>query len=99
VPPIVDGRKLAGEITKGEKNPVIASRRIYDWVLDNIEYWVKHPDRLKASSVGSSVYCLEKRTGYCTDFHSLYTALARASGIPWQTTSLIEVHSVAGKPR
>lgn len=75
-------RRLAADITGGEANPVRASRRIYDWVLDNVDYWVKHPSRLKASPVGSSEYCLDSRTGNCTDFHSLWTALARASGIP-----------------
>jgi transglutaminase-like putative cysteine protease len=75
-------QKLAAEITKGEKNPVAAARLIYDWELANVEYWVKDPANKKASPVGSTRYCLEKKTGNCTDFHSLWTSLARASGIP-----------------
>jgi len=47
-----------------------------------VDYWVKHPDRLKASPVGSADYCMKEKTGNCTDFHSLWTALARSSGIP-----------------
>jgi transglutaminase-like putative cysteine protease len=43
---------------------------------------VNDPDNLKASPVGSTRYTLEKRTGNCTDFHSLFTSLARAEGIP-----------------
>lgn len=77
-----DVRKLAAEITGGEKNPVLAARKIYDWELKNVEYWVKDPDNKKASPVGSTLYTLEKRTGNCTDFHSLWTSLARAEGIP-----------------
>jgi transglutaminase-like putative cysteine protease len=77
-----DIRKLAAEITGGEKNVVVAARKIYDWVLNNIEYWVKYPEKLKASPVGSSDYCLANKTGNCTDFHSLWAALARAEGIP-----------------
>ena len=53
-----------------------------DWTLKNVEYWVKYPDRLKASPVGSAEYCLQNKTGNCTDFHSLWTSLARSSGIP-----------------
>ncbi|HEX6813054.1 MAG TPA: transglutaminase domain-containing protein [Planctomycetota bacterium] len=74
--------KLAAEICGGEKNPVLKARKLYDWTLQNVEYWVKDPSKWKASPVGSSDYCLKNRTGNCTDFHSLWTALARASGIP-----------------
>lgn len=75
-------RKLAAEITGGEENPVLAARKLYDWTLANVEYWVKDPSKWKASPVGSSEYCLKERTGNCTDFHSLWTALARGAGIP-----------------
>lgn len=75
-------RKLAKEIAGDETNPVKVARKIYDWELANIEYWVKDPNNKKASPVGSTEYCLASRTGNCTDFHSLWTSLARANGIP-----------------
>jgi transglutaminase-like putative cysteine protease len=75
-------RTLAASIRGDETNPVLVARKLYDWTLDNVEYWVKDPAKWKASPVGSSEYCLAQRTGNCTDFHSLWTALARASGIP-----------------
>lgn len=75
-------RQLAAQITKDEPNPVLAARKIYDWVLENIDYWVKDPKNKKASPVGSTTYCLTFRTGNCTDFESLWTSLARAAGIP-----------------
>jgi transglutaminase-like putative cysteine protease len=81
VPIDANVQKLAAEITKGEKNPVAAARLIYDWELANVDYWVKDPTKKKASPVGSTKYCLESKTGNCTDFHSLWTSLARASGI------------------
>jgi len=77
-----DIRALAEKIVGDEKNPVLASRKLYDWTLDNIEYWVKDPKNKKPSPVGSTEYCLTNKTGNCTDFHSLWTSLARASGIP-----------------
>jgi hypothetical protein len=75
-------RALAQQIVGVEKNPVLAARKLYDWTLDNIMYWVKDPKNKKASPVGSAEYCLTNKTGNCTDFHSLWTSLARASGIP-----------------
>lgn len=77
-------RKLADEIVGPETNPVLAARKLYDWVLKNVDYWVKDPKNKKASPVGSTTYCLTFRTGNCTDFESLWTSLARAKGIPTQ---------------
>lgn len=73
---------LAEQIVAGEQNPVVAARKIYDWTLQNIDYWVKDPERLKASPVGSTEYCLRTKTGNCTDFHSLFASLTQAVGIP-----------------
>lgn len=75
-------RALSGQITGGETNPVLAARKIYDWTLQNVDYWVKDPDHLKASPVGSTDYCLRTKTGNCTDFHSLFASLAISAGIP-----------------
>src|SRR5271163_2861000 len=75
-------KSLATSIVGGETNPVLAARKIYDWTLQNVDYWVKDPDHLKASPVGSSEYCLRTKTGNCTDFHSLFASLAMAAGIP-----------------
>jgi transglutaminase-like putative cysteine protease len=75
-------KTLSAFITGGETNPTLAARRIYNWTLDNVDYWVKDPDHLKASPVGSTEYCLTNKTGNCTDFHSLFASLAMAAGIP-----------------
>ena len=77
-----DIRKLAAQITGGESNPVVAARKLYDWTYKNVNYWVKDPEHLKASPVGSADYCLRTKTGNCTDFHSLFASLAIAAGIP-----------------
>ena len=75
-------KALANQIVGGEQNPVLAARKIYDWTLQNIDYWVKDPEHLKASPVGSAEYCLRTKTGNCTDFHSLFSSLTLAVGIP-----------------
>ncbi len=77
-------RRLADQIVGTETNPVLAARKLYDWVLANVDYWVKDPEHKKASPVGSTTYCLTFRTGNCTDFESLWASLARAKGIPTQ---------------
>jgi transglutaminase-like putative cysteine protease len=77
-------RRLADQIVGNETNPLLMARKLYDWTLDNVEYWVKDPKNKKASPVGSTTYCLTFRTGNCTDFESLWTSLARAKGIPTQ---------------
>jgi transglutaminase-like putative cysteine protease len=77
-----DIKKLSASIVGGETNPILAARKLYDWTLQNVDYWVKDPDHLKASPVGSTDYCLRTKTGNCTDFHSLFASLAMASGIP-----------------
>src|SRR4029077_11371654 len=40
---IIDGdiRKLALQIVGDEQNPVLAARKLYDWLLDNVEDWGK----------------------------------------------------------
>ena len=75
-------KSLSASIVGQETNPIRVARKIYDWTLNNVEYWVKDPDHLKASPVGSTEYCLTKKTGNCTDFHSLFASLAMASGLP-----------------
>jgi transglutaminase-like putative cysteine protease len=75
-------KSLSASITGGETNPILAARKIYDWTLENVDYWVKDPDHLKASPVGSTEYCLRTKTGNCTDFHSLFASLSIAAGIP-----------------
>jgi len=81
--PITDEMRRAADAAVGkEENPVRAARLLYDWTLKNVEYWVKDPANKKASPVGSSEYCMTTKTGNCTDFHSLWTALARSKGIP-----------------
>ncbi|MGA7080946.1 MAG: transglutaminase domain-containing protein [Terriglobales bacterium] len=75
-------KALSASIVGGETNPILAARKTYNGTLENVDYWVKDPDHLKASPVGSTEYCLRTKTGNCTDFHSLFASLAMAAGIP-----------------
>ena len=75
-------RGLAREIIGSEKNPFVAGQRVYDWMVSNVEWWVKDPAQWSPSSVGSSQACFEQRAGSDADMHSLYAALCRAADIP-----------------
>jgi len=75
-------KTLAAQITGGETNPILAARKLYDWTLNHVSYWVEYPDRMKASEFGSTDFCLATKSGNCTDFHSLFSSLAMADGIP-----------------
>ena len=75
-------RELAGQILGGETNPVRIARRLYDWIIENSDYYAKDPKRLQGSDEGNSSFCLKNRTGNCADMGSLWISLVRAREIP-----------------
>jgi len=67
--------KLAKEIAGDEKNLLLRARRIYEWVIDRLEYklaggWEPAPQVLK------------RGTGSCSEYTFSFIALCRAAGIP-----------------
>jgi len=54
------------------------ARALYDWVWSHMQYDKSVP----GFGLGDIPYCLKVGKGNCTDFHTLFIALARASGIP-----------------
>lgn len=75
-----DVRALAQSVTHGAAGPLEKARRIYRYVIERMRYEKETPgwgegNTLRACAVGA---------GNCTDFHSLFISLARASGIPAQ---------------
>ena len=71
-------RKIAGEVTKGKITTLAKARAIYDYVFDNVSYDKTVPGYGQGDT---ERVCLLK-AGNCTDFHSLFISLARASDIP-----------------
>jgi transglutaminase-like putative cysteine protease len=57
---------------------VAQARALYDWVFAHMQYDKSVP----GWGLGDIPYCLKIGKGNCTDFHTLFIALARASGIP-----------------
>ena len=65
--------ELAAKVTADKKTPLEKARAIYEYVLENMTYdQPGHGDALNA---------LQTKKGDCTDFNSLFMAMARSQGI------------------
>jgi transglutaminase-like putative cysteine protease len=71
-------RAIARRETRGKATVIAQARALYDWVYDHMQYDKSVP----GWGLGDVPYCLKVGKGNCTDFHTLFIALARASGIP-----------------
>jgi len=71
-------RRIAAEAIAGKTGVVERARALYDWVFDHMQYDKSVP----GWGLGDIPYCLKVGKGNCTDFHTLFIALARADGIP-----------------
>lgn len=83
-------RRTAASIVGNERDPARAARKIYDWVFHNVR---------KETSVGvpSAVEVLENQSGDCNEHTVLFTALARASGIPTRMAAgIVYTHARGG---
>lgn len=82
-------KRIVGE----ESNPFLIAEKLYNFVVENIEYdWVRFAEldrkELKASEL------LNIKKGVCEDYSVLYAALCRASGIPAKYIAGIPISSI-----
>ena len=69
---------LAAEVAQSKTAPLEKARAIYDYVFTTMRYektgtgWGR----------GDVLYACDAKKGNCTDFHSLFIAMARSQGIP-----------------
>jgi hypothetical protein len=69
---------LAVKVTQGKTDPVEKARAIYDYVFTTMKY-----DKSGTGwGHGDVLYACDAKKGNCTDFHSLFIAMARSQGIP-----------------
>src|SRR5512140_145330 len=70
--------ELAAKVTQGKTSTLDKAHAIYEYVFDNMRYektgtgWGR----------GDVLYACDAKKGNCTDFHSLFIAMARSQGIP-----------------
>lgn len=69
---------LAAKVTLGKTDPLDKARAIYDYVFTTLRY-----DKTGTGwGRGDVLYACDAKKGNCTDFHSLFIAMARSQGIP-----------------
>src|SRR5271155_2751139 len=69
---------LAVKVTQGKTDQIDKARAIYDYVFTTMRY-----DKTGTGwGHGDVLYACDAKKGNCTDFHSLFIAMARAQGIP-----------------
>ncbi|HUO36228.1 MAG TPA: transglutaminase-like domain-containing protein [Candidatus Acidoferrum sp.] len=70
--------EISDQVTQGVTDPVDKARKLYEYVIAHMHYdhdgteWGR----------GDAVWACDSHHGNCTDFHSLFIALARAQKIP-----------------
>ena len=69
---------LAAKVTAGKSDPMEKARAIYDYVFSTMKY-----DKTGTGwGRGDVLYACDAKKGNCTDFHSLFIAMARSQDIP-----------------
>jgi transglutaminase-like putative cysteine protease len=69
---------LAAKVTAGKTTQLAKARAIYDYVFETLRY-----DKTGTGwGHGDVLWACDSKRGNCTDFHSLFIAMARSQGIP-----------------
>ena len=79
-------KKQAQAIVKGEKNPYLAAKKIYYWMLKNVKYSHMPHATLWPRGIPESVYVHTRRYGDCGAQSMYFSAMARSLGIPARAT-------------
>jgi Transglutaminase-like superfamily len=70
--------ELGAKVTEGKSTELEKARAIYDYVFTTMRY-----DKTGTGwGRGDVLYACDAKKGNCTDFHSLFIAMARSQGIP-----------------
>jgi transglutaminase-like putative cysteine protease len=70
--------ELANKVTTGKNDSLDKARAIYDYVFTTMKY-----DKTGTGwGHGDVLYACDAKKGNCTDFHSLFIAMARSQSIP-----------------
>jgi len=78
VPSSAQITEISDRVTQGSADTVDKARKLYEYVIANMHYDHDGTDWGR----GDAVWACDSHHGNCTDFHSLFIALARAQQIP-----------------
>jgi transglutaminase-like putative cysteine protease len=70
--------QISDRVTEGSTNDLDKARKLYEYVIANMRYDHDGSDWGR----GDAVWACDSHHGNCTDFHSLFIALARDQSIP-----------------
>jgi len=71
-------RRLAAEALEGKESDLVRARALYDRTIDHMRYMKYGP----GAGQGDARYAAQAGAGTCTEYHSYFISLARASDIP-----------------
>jgi transglutaminase-like putative cysteine protease len=78
VPVTGEPAQIAARVVQGKSNELAKARAIYDYIFSTMRYDKSGP----GWGHGDAVWACNSKRGNCTDFHSLFAAMARSQGIP-----------------
>jgi len=70
--------KIANDLELQNDGPIVAGRKIYDWLIDEFTYNWQAP----GAGQGDVRWACDSKTGDCNDYHSMFLALCRNQEIP-----------------
>lgn len=80
--------ELAGDITKGKTTILAKARAVYHRIVENM----RRDPNVKGCGLREIDRLLVDKGGKCADIHSVFTALARAAGVPTREIYGIRLH-------
>jgi hypothetical protein len=81
-----DIRETAKKVVGGEKNPYLAAKKLYEYILKEIKYSYMPHAAMWPRGERESVYVHEMKRGDCGAQSMYFTSLCRSLGIPARTT-------------
>lgn len=78
--PIAGGplQAIARDLQLEKDPPIVAARRMYDWLIEHFTYNYKAP----GAGIGDVRWACDAKTGDCSDYASTFIAVMRNQGIP-----------------
>jgi transglutaminase-like putative cysteine protease len=81
-------KEIAAEITKGKTTVLAKARAVYDWIVENM----RRDPNVKGCGLSEIDRLLVDKAGKCADIHAVFTALARAAGVPTRELYGLRLH-------
>lgn len=71
-------KKIAADLKLADDPPIVAARKVYDWLIDQFKYDFTAP----GAGIGDVRWACDSKTGDCSDYSATFIAVMRNQGIP-----------------